>query len=355
MTAESLWSLPVWAHRLAWSLISILAALLLGQFIARTVCRRLAAWASKTTWKWDDLLIAAVQRGVPFWSFLIGVYVALDLWPLPAHLLEALNRIVYILAWLSVTIIAADAVGRGVLLYGSQFQQAVPVTSLTGHIAKILVVALGMLMILHGLGISIAPLLTALGVGGLAVALALQDTLSNLFAGFYVTVARQIRVGDYIKLESGHEGYVEDTGWRTTTIRTLAGNMVLVPNNKLGQTIITNYHLPSRELAVTLEVGVDYRSDLSHVERVTTEVAAEVMRSVEGGMPKAQPAIRYHGFGESSVNFTVVLRAREFVDQYLLQHELIKRLHARYQREGIIIPFPARTVYVKGDEGRHVV
>lgn len=337
-------SVPPWASQLVWSAVILLVTHVLGRFLNRTICARLSRWASATKWKWDEVVIAALRRGIPFWSLLLGLYLVVGLWRLPPHILDAVNRTLYILVWLSATLLAADLAARLVVLYGSQFAAAMPVTSLTENIARILIVGLGILMILNGLGISITPILTALGVGGLAVALALQDTLSNLFSGFYLTMARHIRVGDYVKLESGQEGYVEDIGWRATKIRMLPNNMVLVPNNKLAAAIITNYYLPSRELAVLVDVGVDYSSDLASVERITCEVASEVMRATPGGVPDFKPFIRYHTFGEYSVNFSVVLRAKEFVDQYLIKHEFIKRLHVRYQQEGITIPFPTRTV-----------
>jgi len=242
-------------------------------------------------------------------------------------------------------VLLAGVAGKLINLYGSTVQQALPVTSLTQNLTKMVIVAIGVLMILNGLGVSITPILTALGVGGLAVALALQDTLSNLFAGFYVTMARQIKVGDYVKLESGEEGYVTDIGWRATTVRMLPNNVVLVPNAKLASAIITNYYLPEKELAVLVQVGVDYGSDLEFVERVTCEVGKDVMRTVQGGVPDFEPFIRYHTFGDFSINFTVILRAKEFVDQYLIKHEFVKRLHKRYQEEGITIPFPIRTIY----------
>ena len=341
--------LPMWVFQLAWSLLTLLIAVLMGRVIARTVGQRLSRWAAQTKWKWDDVAIQALRRGIPTWSALFGLYLALGLWPIPAHVLDALNRTIYVVLWLSVTILAARVMGRLTVLYGSQFQQALPVTSLTEYLTKISVVMLGLLMILHGLGISIAPLLTALGVGGLAIALALQDTLSNLFAGFYVTVARHIRVGDYIKLESGEEGYVEDIGWRATQLRMLPNNMVLVPNKKLGEVIITNYDLPSRDLAVLVEVGVDYDSDLERVERVTAEVGREVMRLVAGGVAEFEPFIRYHTLGDARVQFTVILRAKEFVDQFLIKHAFIKRLLVRYRQEGIVIPFPTQRVYAVKD------
>ena len=348
MTAEQLITqLPPGVFRLLWSLVVILLIILMGQFLTRIVCRRLTVWASETAWKWDDLTVDVFRRGIPFWSLLFGLYVGSGFWQLPAHFQETLNKTLYVFAWLSVTVLAAGLSGKLIALYGSQFHQAMPVTSLTEHIAKIVITVLGVLTILHGMGVSITPLLTALGVGGLAVALALQDTLSNLFAGFYLTMARHIRVGDYIELESGQEGYVEDIGWRATEIRMLPNNMVLVPNNKLGQSTIINYYLPDRELIVTVNLGVDYVSDLAHVERVTTDVAREVMRTVPGGVPSFEPLVRYHSFGEYGINFTVVLRAREVADQFLIKHELVKRLHVRYRQEGITIPSPVRAVLAK--------
>ncbi|NCP83805.1 MAG: mechanosensitive ion channel family protein, partial [Bacteroidetes bacterium] len=221
---------------------------------------------------------------------------------------------------------------------------ALPVTSVTQNITRLVVFGIGILIILNSFGVSITPILATLGVGGLAVALALQDTLSNLFAGFHITVARQVRIGDYIKLESGEEGYVIDINWRTTKIRMLPNNVVLVPNDKLAKVIITNYYLPEKEMAVLINVGVHYNSDLKKVEKVTCEVAKEVMKEVLGGVPGFDPFIRYHTFGDFSINFTVILRAKEFVDQYLVKHEFVKRLHERYAKEGINIPYPIRAI-----------
>lgn len=337
--------LPTWIDEAVFSLLAIVGSYALGQFVKSVVCRRLALLAQKTPWQWDVVVVEGLRKGVPFWSFLLGVYVALGFWQLPVHLSETLSKILFVLIALSATVLLAEIAGKLIVLYGGKVQQAMPVTSLTQNITKIIIVSLGVLMILNGLGISITPILTALGVGGLAVALALQDTLSNLFAGFYVTVSRQIRVGDYVKLESGEEGYVTDIGWRATKVKMLPNNVVLVPNAKLAQSVLTNYYLPDKELAVLVKVGVDYSSDLEHVERVTCEVGKDVMKTVPGGVPDFEPFIRYHTFGDFSINFTVILRGKEFVDQYLLKHEFIKRLHKRYQEEGITIPFPIRTIY----------
>lgn len=206
------------------------------------------------------------------------------------------------------------------------------------------VIGLGLLVFLDLIGISITPILASLGIGSLAVGLALQDTLANFFAGIYITVDKPVREGDFIRLESGEEGFVTEVGWRSTRIQMLPNNMLIVPNQKIISTVIMNYHLPSQELAVLLQVGIHYDSDLKKVEQVTTDVARHIMKTVPGGIPTFEPFIRYHSFGESSVNFTVILRAKQFVDQYLIKHEFIKALHERYKKEGIVIPYPIRTL-----------
>jgi len=189
--------------------------------------------------------------------------------------------------------------------------------------------------------------LASLGIAALALSLALQDTLANFFSGLYILVSRPIRMGDYVELENGLKGYVLAIGWRETRIRTLPNNTVVIPNNKLAQSIVINYYLPEKEMACLVQVGVSYGSDLEKVERVTCEVGKEVLSRVSGAVNAFDPFIRYHTFADFSVNFTVILRINEFVDQYLVTHEFIKALHKRYKAEGIEIPFPIRTVQMK--------
>lgn len=195
---------------------------------------------------------------------------------------------------------------------------------------------------MNTLGIAITPILTALGVGGLAVGLALQDSLKNLFAGIHILVEKPLRVGDYIKLESGQEGYVVDIGWRTTRIRMLPNNMIVAPNSKLAESIVTNYYLPETRMSVLIPISVSYGSDPSKVEAVLTDEAARAVGKVPGLLADPAPFVRFiPGFGESSLGFTLIVQVNEFVDQYLVQHELRKRILARFQKEGIF-PSPQR-------------
>ena len=321
--------------------------LLLGVILRFLVSKYLLAWAKKTRIKWDDVLIENLRRWLPFWAFIIGLYIALDMWGVSATQTSFAGKLLITALVLTVTVAAANIFSTALSLLAEKEEGALAVSSLTRNITRIVIFLIGSLIILRSLGISITPILGTLGVGGLAVALALQETLANIFSGIYVTIAKHIRIGDFIKLESGEEGYVTDIGWRATKVRMLPNNIVIIPNSKLGQSVLTNYYMPETEMSVLIQVGVHYESDLKKVEKVTIEVGEETLKEVQGGVIEFKPFIRYHTFDDFSINFSVILRCREFVDNYLIKHEFIKRLHARYNKEGIIIPFPIRDVYMK--------
>ena len=114
--------------------------------------------------------------------------------------------------------------------------------------------------------------------------------------------------------------------------------------------IVINYYLPHRELSFLVEVSVGYDNNLDHVEKVTKEVIREILQEVEGGIKDFEPVIRFYAFGESRINLRAVLRVTEYSYQFQVRHEFIKKLHQRYQQEGISIPFPIHTVLMKNKE-----
>lgn len=326
------------------------AGLLIGLILQRTVVARLARAAACTPSRADDIVVTALRRPVVLWCALLGLYLGVRLGEPPAALGRVIEPGIVALLILSTSWALAQLAGDVVTLRAHSAAGALPSTNLITNLARAAVLVLGGLVLMETLGISITPLVTALGVGGLAVGLALQDTLANLFAGIHVLLSRQVRPGDFVRLSSGEEGYVQDVTWRYTTIRQLPNNLTIVPNSKLASAVTANFNLPDPEQAVLVEVGVSYASDLRHVERVTVEVGQGVMRDVEGGVPEFVPFTRYHTFGDSSILFTVILRGRDYVSQYLIKHEFIKRLHERYRAEGIEIPFPIRTLHLRAPD-----
>jgi len=217
-------------------------------------------------------------------------------------------------------------------------------SSMATGVARVLILGLGSLIILGTLGVSITPVIASLGITSLAVALALQPTLENFFSGVQLLADKPIRVGDYIELESGEQGFVEKIGWRSTWIKMLPNNTVIMPNSVLAQSKIINYFYPAKELSVPVDVGVHYDSDLEHVERVTVEVAKEILRTHAMGVPTFEPFMNYHTFDNSSINFTVILRGQEYFNRFFITSAFIKALHKRYREEGIVIPYPIRAV-----------
>ena len=196
------------------------------------------------------------------------------------------------------------------------------------------------------LGIEITTLIATLGVGGLAIALALQGTLSNFFAGAYMILDKPIRVGDYIELEGGDKGYVQDIGWRSTKIKMLGDKVVIIPNSKIAESKLINYDQPTRAMSVIISCGVGYNENLEKVEKVTIKVGKNIQKTVDGAVKDFEPFIRYNEFGDSNINFSVILRAKNYVAQYLMKHEFIKQLKKAYDKEGIEISWPVTKVYM---------
>lgn len=327
-----------WVTSLFQTVITVASAYLAGHLFNALVVRRLAQAAARTREAWDDIVVAELKRRIPFWSLLIGAQISLQHWaivhPLAARVLPALGVA-------SVTLATAAVATRLVVIYGPRASPGLPVSGLTHTLVRIVITLLGVLVIIRSFGYDITPMLTALGVGGLAVALALQEPLSNLFAGIFTALAGQVRIGDYVRMDPGVEGHVIDFNWRSTRLRQLAGNIVVVPNAKLAQAVVTNFSLPATDMGISLDFTVDASGDLALIERVVLEVAAEVQRHAGDAITRTAPAFRYQGFTDTGVRCSLGLRVRDFVDQFAVRHELVKRLQARFAREGIVLAIPS--------------
>ena len=319
--------------------------------VLRWLFGRLMRHADGTSVAWDDIGWALLRSlSVPA-AVITGGWSAAELLALEPPVAGIVNRVLLAAIVLAAALVVAGLAGaivRSVTMARSGVAQS---ATIFVNLTRIVVLAIAGMVVLQSLGISITPLVTALGVGGIAVALAMQDTLANLFSGIQVLASKKVRVGDFIRLDTGEDGYIVDITWRNTTIRALAGNLIVVPNSRLASAVLTNFHQPQLAMDVWFQVGVGYASDLEQVERVTVEVARDVMTTVPGGVPDFQPAVRFHTFSDSSIDFTVIMQTTEFLAQYLVIHEFVKRLHARYRAEGIEIPFPIRTLVLAGGAG----
>ena len=324
----------------------VAVSVVLGLLARHALLPKLVRLAEKTPRPADEVLLESLRRPIPLWFLLGGVFVASRSVGVPEAWAPAVQTMLAVALVASLTLWAANLVAK--LLYAGNesgiASKAPAATGVVRNVARAAVLIVGGLVLLGTLGIPITPFLTTVGLGGLAVALGLQQTLSNLFAGVQIALEGNIRAGDWIKFESGEQGTVEDIRWRTTRIRTLFGNCVVIPNNRLADSVATNYHLPATSFLIIVEVGVAYASDLDRVERVTCDVARTIMKTTPGGVPDFEPFVRYDAFGESSVDLNVILRVQDYRDQFLVKHEFIKALARAYAAEGIEIPYPTRVI-----------
>lgn len=330
--------------------IYTVSGFLTGLFLHKIVMPLIARLASKTSIKSDDLIIKTIRKWVIPWFLTLGVYVGLKQLQLESRSYLWIENGLMIFYILSATLIIGRVVSGLIKIKAAGTDAVIPSSSIISNIVIIIIYCIGLLIILQSQGISITPVLTALGVGGLAVALALQPTLSNLFAGLQIISSGNFNRGDFVKLASGEDGFIEDITWRSTTIKGLSDHIIIVPNSKLADMIVTNFNLPQTELSFSVEVSVSYDSDLNHVENVTKEVIKETLDEVEGGIKDFEPGILFYSFGDGRTNLKAVLGVNSYAAQFDVKSKFIKKLHERYNKEGINIPNPVRTVLLKREE-----
>jgi small-conductance mechanosensitive channel len=242
---------------------------------------------------------------------------------------------------LSVAMVMATIFVRSITSYGSRRQIPFVVAGLSQTLIRVFVFSLAGLMILRLFNISITPLLTALGVGGLAVALALQDTLANFFAGVHLLVEQPILVGDPIKLSSGEEGTVQDIGWRTTRIQTGQNSTIVIPNTKITSGILTNFNMPDRRAVSEIAVLVDRSSDPTRVRDIVLELAA----ATPGVLKQPPPVALFDpGITLTHMQWKLLFSVSSTGEQGGVQSAIRLGLLERFRAEGIALPTAPGTV-----------
>jgi len=346
-------SFPTWEPWIRWLVSAAYVAFFIGiAFLARFIfTHALVLVTRRTPTKLDDYLVKALSQPIFIVFIVLGLWLAVSRATETADFTEWVTKsfiAIYILvAALAVTRVI-DALlkwyGREIAVHTATKADDVIIPILRRS-NGIIVFGIAIIVILGQFGVEISPLLAALGIGGLAVSLALQPTLSNFLAGTYVMSDTVTHPGDFMELDNGVKGYVEKVNWRTTRIRSWDGNLVTIPNSKLAESIVTNYEEPAKAMSFIVKCGVSYDSDLDQVERVTMEVARDVMVKLPQGAKDAEPIIQFNEFGDSNIGFNVVLRSSDRPGHFVVRHEFIKNLHKRFREEGIEIQYPARKLY----------
>lgn len=317
-----------------------IGALVIGFLINRIINRYLRSNVDHGSWQY--IFINAL-RGLPIsWCSGVGLYWTINSLDIPPTINKLLSYLLFAVIVFTLTRVVARTLS-GIIDFYTVRDQNMPKTSLLNNVINFVIYAMGILIVLQYYGISVAPILTALGVGGMAVALALQDTLANVFSGMHLILSKQLRLNDYVRLSTGEEGKVTDITWRFTTLQSVSNNVVVVPNQNIAKAIITNYSMPKQDITVSIAIGVSYDSDLEKVEAVCIRVGKAVLSKIDPAV-KAAPVVRYNLLADSSINFNVIMHVSEFTNQYIVKHEFIKAIMKEFRKENIEIPFPVRTI-----------
>ncbi|MBS3067060.1 mechanosensitive ion channel family protein [Candidatus Micrarchaeota archaeon] len=213
------------------------------------------------------------------------------------------------------------------------------------NVVKVLIYIAFLVIILERLGIEVAPLIAGLGIVGLAVALALQDTLSNFFAGIHILADRPVREGDYVRLENNMEGTIERIGWRSTKLKRLDNNEVIIPNAKLAQSTIINFSVPNEKTGMLYEIGVDYNEDIDKVEKIIYNALKKVQNEHPDFVKDSEPWVRFDKFGDYALIFKYGYMVNNFLAQFSVLKTVNKELFYEFKKNKINIPFPVRTIY----------
>jgi small-conductance mechanosensitive channel len=257
--------------------------------------------AQKARNGWDDQLILAIKGPGRLIFVTIALIFTFHVSPatIQKHsliIILAKNLLILSVLWLSYRFIL-------VFVQFSRFFSSFNVYSKNYFrmIVNIFFGLIGTLIVLDAIGISVTPILASLGVGSLAIALALQDTLGNFFSGIYTLIDRPVRPGDFVRIDDNVEGIVKRIGWRSTSIDLVSGNEVILPNTKLAQAILTNYDLPVHASTISIPLCVEFNQDIDRIELITLETAKDIQKNSTGADPEFIPSIKFNKIGENGV------------------------------------------------------
>ncbi len=300
--------------------VSFVVALIVLTILAKWLLQLL----HKVTPGFEQALKRPTQIFILLLSATFSVHIAVEE---GAKVFQWFNPTVKALTILSAVWIIERTVSLFIQLNAYKIIPSTATRDLVVWIARIAIVSLGSLVALDNIGVSITPLLASLGVGSIAVALALQDTLGNFFSGIYILIDQPFRVGDIIRMENELEGTVEKIGWRSTHVLLGTHNIVVIPNSKLASLKVTNFNLPSPSTTVVVTAAVQFKSNLETVERVALETAKEITGQ--------DCEFRFINFADYGIQFSVALKSASFAETGALRSEFIKAFTRKLRLEGI--------------------
>lgn len=313
----------------------LVGGLLIGLLLDFYVLRKLWIFFKSRNRRAPEIILRNTRYWLLFWVILLAGVLALPFLKFSKATEIAFRKSFVAVFIVTFTFVLSKFIAQLVDLSLERAKGVISSTSLISNLTRILIFTIGFLILLQFFGISITPLLAGLGVGGLAVALGLQDTLSNLFAGLYIVISGKIRVGDYIRLESGEAGYVCDITWRNVLIRDVENSTIIVPNVKLASSIVQNYFLPDVSSNIVISVNLSFDNDFKKVEEIFYKLAREFQSSFDVADKEFEPLVRFAETTPEGVKVNIILRCLDFRESWRMKHEFYKRLLEKVRDEKI--------------------
>lgn len=322
------------------ALVIILISFIIAKAIILCSKKYVKKFTEKTKTDIDDKLIAAIEKPTYSLILLVGAFLALRTITALASVGSLITTVMFILGVFIVTLMFSRIVSILITHWFKTQKDFQKTPKLISKTVSVIIYIIAAIIVLDNFNVAISPILATLGVGGLAVGLALQPTLSDLFSGINIISDKPLRVGDFIELDAETRGTVEDIGWRSTRIKTTGNTIIIIPNSKLASSIIYNISLPEQEVSCVIACGVSYGEDLERVEKIGVDVAKKILKKIKGAVKDYEPKLRFYEFGDSNINFKVILRAETRGDKFTLTHEFIKALKKEFDKKNIEISYP---------------
>ena len=331
------------------SLIIFLVFFVLSQIVVFVSQKFILKFTERTKTSIDDLIVAKTNKPISTILLLIGIRLAMIPLSISPSIFSIIERVILTLISGLVTYIVIVVFDVIINDWGQKFASKTEskiddeVVLLFQKFSRITVGFIGLIFILNIWGVQVAPLLASLGIAGIAVAFALQSTLGNIFGGLSLIVDRSITVDDYIKLDDGTEGFVTDIGLRSTKIKSKDGDLIILPNGKLADSRIYNYHKPLPVTRVTVDFGVNYGTDVAKVKRI---VLGELQK-INDTLKEPAPIVVFEELGDFALKFKAFFWISSIEKKMEAKETAVTAIYNVLNKNKIGIPFPTRTVYLK--------
>ncbi|MEM5878220.1 MAG: mechanosensitive ion channel family protein [Candidatus Aenigmatarchaeota archaeon] len=343
---------PLIGNEIIRAFVIFFASLLIFKTFAVTIRFFARKFSEKTKTEVDDIIIKRWNTPINVLIFISSVFLAVREISLTQSALETINHVIFTLFSLSIAYIIYAFIDVTFIRISRRASEKTEtkvddtLLNIAHSSLKAAFIVIALLYTLSIWGVEISPILASLGIAGIAVALALQQTLSNIFAGIALIMDKTIRVGDIVKLDTGEMGEIYSITLRAVRIKTFDNEMIIIPNSIVANAKIQNLLQPDPTVRVNIDFSVEYGTDPEYVKRIVLE-EINTMKIIDR---EKEARVLFLAMGESSLNFRVMFWVDHIDKRWPAHQEAITKIYRRLYKEGIGIPFPQRTVWLREDK-----